>query len=66
MYKWNGISSLWSVKHEKELLVKRKLGRLKLTNEKQKRRLRNERIDNNSIVNLMAIATLRKENNNEQ
>ena len=66
MYKWNAISSLWSVKHEKELLVKRKLGRLKLTNEKQKCRLRNERIDNNSIVNLMAIATLRKENNNEQ
>ena len=34
------ISWLWSFKHKKELLVKRKLERLKLKNEKQKCRSR--------------------------
>ena len=41
MYKYEAISWLWSFKQEKELLVKRQLEMLKLTNEKQKCRLKN-------------------------
>ena len=41
MYKYKVVSWLCYFKHEKELLVKRKLERMKLTNENQKCRLRN-------------------------
>ena len=54
--------------HEKELLVKRKLERLKFTNEKSVNLEINDANDgdNNSNVNLVAIATVKIENNNNQ
>ena len=60
------ISWLWSLKHKKEMLVKENLRgwNTKMKSKSVDKEV-NER-DNNSNVNLITIARLRKGNDNEQ